>query len=396
MLKEKGVSKKLENNINSRAAIYQELCDSYRAIDDFRAKLLGFLPFATGTGILLLVRTDIQAVNDGTKPFFLAVGAFGFFITLGLLFYEVYGVKKCHALINAGKELEEDLGIDSQRGQFTARPREVARLINEPFASGTIYPAVLAAWTYVALFSESEDMRWWALWWAIGVFVIGFTVVLFFNLKLGMESDIRKVLKISEEREVMISDALKYLRIKARPRKSTIARNDPVVSRDPEVMHGEVVFTGTRVPAKTLEDYIEAGHTLGDFLEGFPSVRREAAEAYLGMISRPPTLRVLLDENVDRRLKGAFHEQHAVSTVPGRGWTGKKFGELLEAAEKEFDAFVTTERDIPYQQNISQFDLAVVVVEAKNNTYEDLASLMERANAALGDVVPGEATRICV
>ncbi len=61
------------------------------------------------------------------------------------------------------------------------------------------------------------------------------------------------------------------------------ARDDPVVSRDPDVMHGELVFTGTRVPAKTLVDYIKAGHTLDDFLEGFPSVHREAAEAYLEM-----------------------------------------------------------------------------------------------------------------
>ena len=62
-----------------------------------------------------------------------------------------------------------------------------------------------------------------------------------------------------------------------------VARNDLVVSRDPDVMHGELVFTGTRVPAKTLVDYIKAGHTLDDFLEGFPTVRRETAEAYLEM-----------------------------------------------------------------------------------------------------------------
>jgi hypothetical protein len=47
-----------------------------------------------------------------------------------------------------------------------------------------------------------------------------------------------------------------------------------------------------------------------------------------------------------------------------------------------------------YQQNLTRFDLAVVVLEAKSNSYEDLASLMDRTNAVLGDVVPGEATRI--
>jgi uncharacterized protein (DUF433 family) len=62
-----------------------------------------------------------------------------------------------------------------------------------------------------------------------------------------------------------------------------VARNEQVVSRDPDVMHGELVFTGTRVPARTLVDYIKAGRTLDDFLDGFPSVRREKAEAYLEM-----------------------------------------------------------------------------------------------------------------
>jgi hypothetical protein len=105
-------------------------------------------------------------------------------------------------------------------------------------------------------------------------------------------------------------------------------------------------------------------------------------------------LRVLLDENVDRRLKGAFDEQHEVSTVPERGWSGMKNGELLEAAGTEFDAFVTTDRGIPHEQNLSRFDLAVLVLEAKSNSYEDLASLMNQTNAALGEVIPGEATRI--
>jgi hypothetical protein len=105
-------------------------------------------------------------------------------------------------------------------------------------------------------------------------------------------------------------------------------------------------------------------------------------------------LRVLLDENVDRRLKRAFDEQHEVSTVPERGWGGMKNSELLEAAGKEFDAFVTTDRGIPHQQNLSRFELAVIVLEAKSNSYEDLASLMDETNAALGEVLPGEATRI--
>jgi hypothetical protein len=73
-----------------------------------------------------------------------------------------------------------------------------------------------------------------------------------------------------------------------------------------------------------------------------------------------------------------------------------KNGELLEAAGKNFDVLVTTDKGMPHQQNLSRFGLAVVVLEAKSNSYEDLASLMDRTNAALGEVVPGEATRIRV
>ena len=54
-----------------------------------------------------------------------------------------------------------------------------------------------------------------------------------------------------------------------------------IVSRDPEVMSGELVFAGTRVEVKTLVDYLRAGHTLDDFLEGFPSVSREQAGGYM-------------------------------------------------------------------------------------------------------------------
>lgn len=50
---------------------------------------------------------------------------------------------------------------------------------------------------------------------------------------------------------------------------------------DPEIMHGTPVFKGTRVPVKTLFDYVEAGDSLERFLDHFPSVSREQAIATL-------------------------------------------------------------------------------------------------------------------
>lgn len=54
-----------------------------------------------------------------------------------------------------------------------------------------------------------------------------------------------------------------------------------IVSRDPEVMGCAAVFNGTRVPLQTLLDYLEAGKSIDDFLEGFPSVTREQVIAFL-------------------------------------------------------------------------------------------------------------------
>jgi uncharacterized protein (DUF433 family) len=55
----------------------------------------------------------------------------------------------------------------------------------------------------------------------------------------------------------------------------------PIVSRRSDVMGGTAVFHGTRVPVQTLLDYLEAGESIDDFLEGFPSVTREHVIAFL-------------------------------------------------------------------------------------------------------------------
>ena len=49
------------------------------------------------------------------------------------------------------------------------------------------------------------------------------------------------------------------------------------IVRDPAILSGEPVFKGTRVPFKSLTDYLEHGHTLDEFLDDFPGVTRAAA-----------------------------------------------------------------------------------------------------------------------
>lgn len=182
--------------------VYEQLCNSYRAIDDFRAKLLGFLPLATGTGVFLLV-TD-RAKIDFMQALFRPIGVFGFVITLGLFFYELYGIKKCTHLIRAGKALENDLKISN--GQFSQRPPGVATIINEPLAAGVIYSAVLAAWTFLALAfpplqgalpNQPPDtaplkVRDAAEYWALRIFFVGFAISFFYNLVLIKEDIINQ------------------------------------------------------------------------------------------------------------------------------------------------------------------------------------------------------------
>jgi uncharacterized protein (DUF433 family) len=54
-----------------------------------------------------------------------------------------------------------------------------------------------------------------------------------------------------------------------------------VVTSSPEILSGAPVFAGTRVPVQALVDYLEKGATIDDFLEGFPTVKREQIVAFL-------------------------------------------------------------------------------------------------------------------
>ena len=58
-------------------------------------------------------------------------------------------------------------------------------------------------------------------------------------------------------------------------------KKSSVVKIDPAIMSGTPCFAGTRVPARTLFDYLEGGNTLEDFLEDFPTVSRDQAIALL-------------------------------------------------------------------------------------------------------------------
>jgi hypothetical protein len=104
-------------------------------------------------------------------------------------------------------------------------------------------------------------------------------------------------------------------------------------------------------------------------------------------------MKLLLDESLPRSLRDAL-TAHDVVTVPEKGWAGKDNGELLELASTQFDAFVTADQGIQYQQNLAGYTIAVVTLAAKSNRVEDLLPLVPRLLTVLQDARPGEVTTV--
>ncbi len=83
-------------------------------------------------------------------------------------------------------------------------------------------------------------------------------------------------------------------------------------------------------------------------------------------------MKLLLDENLPRRLKIEF-KGHEVSSVGEMGWLGKRNGELLRLLSAYgFDGFVTMDKNLQYQQNLSQISVCVIVLNAPNNKIDTL------------------------
>ena len=82
----------------------------------------------------------------------------------------------------------------------------------------------------------------------------------------------------------------------------------------------------------------------------------------------------LLDECVPARFARSL-VGHSVTTVQKRGWAGIKNGDLLALAEKEFDAFVTVDRELSTQQDLTKFLIPVLLIRARTNRLEHIRSL---------------------
>lgn len=105
-------------------------------------------------------------------------------------------------------------------------------------------------------------------------------------------------------------------------------------------------------------------------------------------------MRVLLDECVPRPLKWELTE-HTVSTVIEMGWRGIENGELLALIRgAEFEAFVTVDQNLAYQQNLRTLGVGVVVLVARTNKLQHLLPLVPSLRKALARLQPGELVRV--
>jgi predicted nuclease of predicted toxin-antitoxin system len=105
-------------------------------------------------------------------------------------------------------------------------------------------------------------------------------------------------------------------------------------------------------------------------------------------------VRVLLDEQLPRHLARELRG-HEVNTVQQKGWAGLRNGELLRcAADAGFEVFVTADRNLEFQQNLSQTRLGVILLIAPSNALEDLLPLIPHLLAAIPKSQPGGILRV--
>jgi hypothetical protein len=103
-------------------------------------------------------------------------------------------------------------------------------------------------------------------------------------------------------------------------------------------------------------------------------------------------MKLLLDESLPKDLR--LHlPGHEVATVPERG-ASKSNGELLRLASAEFDALLTADQNLEFQQNVTRYEIGVVVLVAPSNRVQDLLPLVPRVLELLPGLRPGTLVRV--
>ncbi len=100
-------------------------------------------------------------------------------------------------------------------------------------------------------------------------------------------------------------------------------------------------------------------------------------------------MRILLDESLPERLRH-FLSGHEVATVRWMGWSSTRNGKLLDLAENRFDVLLTADQSLPFQQDLRNRQIAVIVLAGSDNQLETLQPMVPDVLQALESIEPGQ------
>ena len=101
-------------------------------------------------------------------------------------------------------------------------------------------------------------------------------------------------------------------------------------------------------------------------------------------------MKILLDENLPRKLKG-FFDNHEVFSVKDMGWSGKTNGELFALLHTHgFHVFITSDKNLRFQVPLSKYTASVILLKADNNRLQTLRQCIPKIISILGFVKPGQ------
>lgn len=105
-------------------------------------------------------------------------------------------------------------------------------------------------------------------------------------------------------------------------------------------------------------------------------------------------MKLLIDENLPKRLKEII-SGHEIYSVSEKSWNRKKNGELLKLMlDENFQALLTFDKNLQYQQNFNKYPIAVIVINASDNTFNTIRSLASEINKILNSNLSSGAIEI--
>lgn len=104
-------------------------------------------------------------------------------------------------------------------------------------------------------------------------------------------------------------------------------------------------------------------------------------------------MRLLIDECVDPRVKALF-PGHEVSTVHEMGWGKLIDGELIALAQGSFDALLTIDKGLEFQQNLKKLSFGVIVAEVRKNQMPHYAAIAQDLLTAVNRIAPGQVIHV--